>query len=92
MEFEFDDIKSDINESKHGISFAEALDLWCDLDRMEIELEHRGEQRYLLVAHYEGTLWAAIYTLRVGVVRIISVRRATENEVSYYDKNRNSRR
>jgi uncharacterized DUF497 family protein len=56
---------------------------------LEVELEHKGEQRYLLIAHYHGSLWSAIYTTRDEAVRIISVRRATRNEVSFYDRCKN---
>ena len=86
MEFEFDQGKSDSNEEKHGISFVEAQNLWCDEYRMVVELEHKGEQRYMIVANYGGGLWSTIYVIRAQRVRIISARRATKNEVSFYDK------
>jgi uncharacterized DUF497 family protein len=89
FEFEFDQNKSDANEEKHGIGFTEAESLWHDEDRLEVELEHKGEQRYLLVAHYCGSLWSAIFIKRANALRIISVRRATKSEVSLYDKYKN---
>lgn len=92
MEFEFDQRKSEINENKHGINFIEAQDLWLDEYRMTVELKHKGEQRHLLIAHYGGGLWSAVFTLRNEVVRIISVRRSTKGEVSFYDKCKNSYR
>ena len=90
MQFEFDLNKSNANEGKHGISFSEAQDLWCDEYRMVAELEHKGEQRYLLIANYGGSIWSAIYIMKNENVRIISVRRATKSEVSFYDKSKNS--
>jgi uncharacterized DUF497 family protein len=56
---------------------------------MEVELEHKGEQRYLLIAHYGNSLWSAVYAMRGETVRIISVRRATKSEVSFYDRCKN---
>ena len=90
MEFEFDQNKSDANENKHGINFIEAQNLWSDEYHMVVELEHKGEQRYLIVAHYSGSFWSAIYVMRAQKVRIISTRRATRNEVSFYDKCKNN--
>ena len=89
MEFEFDQNKSNANEDKHGIGFIEAQDLWDDEFRMEAELEHKGEQRYLLIAHYGSSLWSAVYIKKAEIVRIISVRRATKSEVSFYDRCKN---
>lgn len=90
MEFEYDPLKSIANEDKHGISFSEAESLWLDEWRLSVELAYRGEQRHLLIAHYGGTLWSAIYTLRNDAIRIISVRHSTRNEVSLYDRCKNS--
>jgi uncharacterized DUF497 family protein len=91
VRFEFDQNKSDANEEKHGIGFVEAQGLWLDEYRMEVELEHKGEQRYLLIAHYGGGLWSAVYTKKTTeAVRIISVRRTTKNEVSLYDRYKNN--
>ena len=87
--FEFDQNKSDANEDKHGIGFVEAQELWQDEYRLVAKLEHKGEQRYLLIAHYCGSLWSAIYTMRIETVRIISVRKATNSEVSFYEKSKN---
>jgi len=86
VQFEWDERKSSSNLEKHGIDFEEACSLWLDPDAISLDLEHRGEKRELLIAHYAGSCWAAIYTMRGQVVRIISVRRAVKGEVSLYDK------
>ena len=36
MEFEFDQIKSEMNKVKHGIDFIEAQLLWMDPERLVI--------------------------------------------------------
>ena len=91
MVFEYDPGKSAANEEKHGIDFEEAQSLWDDEWRMSTVVERKGERRELLIARYAGGYWAAIYTMRGENVRIISVRKATSKEVSYYDRKRNER-
>ena len=91
MTFEYDPNKSEANLDKHGIDFAEAQELWADEWRLATAVEHKGELRELLIAHYAGSYWTAIYTMRGESIRIISARRATKKEVAYYDCKRNER-
>lgn len=91
MTFEYDLYKSNANLDKHGIDFEEAQELWTDEWRLVTVVEHKGERRELLIAHYAGRCWAAIYTMREEKIRIISVRRATKKEVAYYDRKRSER-
>ncbi|WP_172136299.1 BrnT family toxin [Adlercreutzia sp. ZJ473] len=91
MAFEYDPNKSAANKEKHGIDFEEAQGLWDDEWRMATAVQYRGERRELLIAHYAGSCWTAIYTMRGERIRIISVRRATQKEVAYYDRKRNER-
>lgn len=91
MPFEYDPSKSEANLDKHGIDFEEAQELWADEWRLATAVEHKGERRELLIAHYAGGCWTAIYTMRGESIRIISARRATKKEVAYYDRKRNER-
>lgn len=43
------------------------------------------EPRLGLVAEFDGKIWTAIFTTRGDQTRIISVRRARQNEESIYD-------
>ena len=43
------------------------------------------EPRFLLVARWKGHHWSAVITYREEKVRIISVRRAREEEVAIYE-------
>lgn len=86
MRFEFDPAKSEANLEKHGIDFLEAQELWADIDRVEFSLQSAGEKRFGVLAWYAGSVWLAIITYRQDAVRIISVRRATAKEVSFYDR------
>jgi uncharacterized protein len=84
--FEFDPAKSALNKDKHGIDFTEAQALWDDEDRIEAPADNRGEERLLTVGMIADRLWCAVFTMREEAVRVISVRRARENEVEEYGR------
>ena len=87
MIFEYDPVKSASNKQKHGIDFDEAQSLWLDYRRIEIEARTIDEPRKLLIAQWNDEIWSAIYTIRNNAIRLISVRKARENEKEiYYDK------
>lgn len=86
MEFEYDPIKSQSNKEKHGIDFDEAQVLCLDEDRVEFPARSDTEERHALIAKNDEKIWVAFYTMREAAIRIISVRRARENEErTYYD-------
>jgi uncharacterized DUF497 family protein len=86
MEFEYDPTKCHINREKHGIDFDEAQLLWLDEDRVEFPARNDTEDRHALIAKKDEKMWVAFYTMRGAAIRIISVRRARENEEkTYYD-------
>jgi uncharacterized protein len=86
MPFEFDPEKSQRNLDKHGIGFEQAQALWEDSYRVVVPATSSVEPRFLMVAKLSGKHWSAIYTLRDGNVRIISVRRSKKREVSLYEQ------
>jgi len=83
--FEFDPSKSELNKHKHGIDFYSARRLWKDPNRIEIPARWVDEPRYVLIAQIEQDIWSAVYTLRNKKVRIISVRKARNNEKEIYN-------
>ena len=89
--FEFDPVKSALNKDKHGIGFVEAQALWLDEGRIEQLARSDVELRNLTVGQIDGLLWCAVFTLRQGIIRIISVRRARKNEAEAYDRFQNNR-
>lgn len=91
MEFEFDAAKSKANRDKHGIDFVEAQQLWEDEDRLEIPARTEDEPRYVLIAAFKQKLWSAFFTYRMGRVRLISVRRARQEEKELYHESQESR-
>lgn len=78
--FEYYPIKSEANKIKHGIDFEYAKKLWLDPNRIVIEARTTDEERFLLIAKLDKKLWSAVFTIRSGFIRIISVRKSRNNE------------
>jgi len=85
MEFEFDTKKSNSNKTKHGIDFSEAQALWDDPDLIEIPAKTSDEPRFLVIGRIAGKHWSGIITYRADKIRLISVRRARQEEVEIYE-------
>jgi uncharacterized protein len=85
MEFEFDPGKSQANRAKHGIDFIQAQELWHDPMRIEVPARTVDEARWLVIGQINGKHWSAVVTYRHEKVRIISVRRARDEEVAIYE-------
>ena len=93
MKFEFDQAKSQANKAdpNRKLDFVEAQVIWQStyvlLGSVEVENDDGGlEVRDLTVGVINGKKWLAVTTKRDEVIRIISVRRARENEEKSYDK------
>ena len=84
MDFEFDPAKSVANLEKHGIDFAAAQALWSDPDRLEIPARSIDEPRIQVVGRIGDLVWSAFITHRSDRIRIISVRRARDEEKAAY--------
>lgn len=89
--FEYDPEKSAINLAKHGIDFEQAQALWKDDDIVTIEARSDEEWRMLVTGMIEDKYWSAVVTRRGDNVRMISVRRARQNEVERYDRQKDQR-
>ena len=85
MSFEFDPKKSDTNKSKHGIDLIEAQELWNDIDLLEIPAKTTDEPRFLVIGKIGEKYWTGIITYRDDNIRIISVRRARNEEIEFYE-------
>ena len=86
MDFEFDAVKSSANLKKHGIDFIGAQALWSDPDRLEIPARLFDETRTQVVGRIGDVVWSAFITMRDDRIRIISVRRARDEEKAAYLK------
>jgi uncharacterized DUF497 family protein len=85
MTFEFDPKKSTDNKVKHGIAFDETQALWDDPALLEIPARTIDEPRSLVIGKMEGKHWSSVITYRRDVIRIISVRRSRQEEVTLYE-------
>jgi uncharacterized DUF497 family protein len=83
--FEFDSDKSAANLEKHGIDFVQAQPLWEDSHRLEIPARTTDERRWIVIGQLDGKHWSAVITYRGDRTRIISVRRARDEEVALYE-------
>ena len=85
IDFDFDPTKNATNKVKHGIDFVEAQKLWEDRDRLLVPAKTEDEARFMLIGKLGRKHWSAIFTYRNDKIRIISVRRAREEEVNAYE-------
>ena len=85
MGFGFDETKNIINRRKHGIDFEQAQALWNDFNRLEIPAKTEDEPRSVVIGKIGEKFWTAITTVRHDRIRIISVRRAREEEILWYE-------
>lgn len=85
MELEFDPRKSRSNGGKHGIDFVEAQALWLDERLVEIPARTVDEPRYLAIGMIGAHHWSAVFTKRGEHIRLISVRRARDEEIAIYE-------
>lgn len=84
MAFGFDKAKSSSNKAKHGIDFVTAQALWDDVFHMETPALSIDEPRHQVLGLVGDKVWSAFITYRNEKIRIISVRRARENEEEQY--------
>lgn len=90
LSFEWDNQKAHSNVQKHGISFDEASTVFADPLSLTIHdpLHSEDEERLVLIgiSHKNRTL-IVVHTERGDNIRIISARKATKKERSYYESN-----
>lgn len=84
--FEWDEGKREANLVKHGVDFADAVDVFADPLRVERIDQRRAyaEERRQVVGTVRGHVLFVVYTLRGEVRRLISARRASSNERRAY--------
>ena len=90
MLFEWDDNKEKINIAKHSIDFSTAAHVFQDENRIEFfdEAHSEYEDRYITIGQINGIaiIVMVVYTERENAIRLISARKATNQERRmYYD-------
>ena len=84
MFLEFDPLKDAANLAKHGVSLGVAELFDWEHEPVQPAKTVGGEPRWKILATVDGTLFAAIFTVRGAVARIISVRQASRTERRHY--------
>ncbi len=92
IRFEWDAAKNLSNQSKHGLSFEEAVQVFLDPMQMSIlDRVEEGEERWQTFGMVRGVLLVmvahSVYEEQQAetVVRLISARRATRREKRLYE-------
>ena len=93
MQFEWDPNKNEINRKKHGISFEEAQTVFYDEYAILFDDPDHSEteDRFLIIGFSQRENLCIVshcYRGKDEIIRIISARKATRTEQSYYSKNR----
>lgn len=88
MRFEWDENKNRINIRKHGIDFADVVDIFKHPVLILLDgREEYGEERWIALGWIKAMMGVVVYVERVDdVIRIISARKATKNEERRYEK------
>lgn len=90
MRFEWDDEKEKINIRKYGIDFTTAARVFKDENLLELydTLHSDDEDRYIAIGIIDGVAYLVmvVYTEYAEAIRLISARKATNQERRlYYD-------
>ena len=88
MKFEWDPLKASRNESKHGVSFVEAIEVFGDnLSSTARDPDHSfDEERFVIFGKStSGSYLVVSFTERGARIRIISARSMTRRERRAYE-------
>jgi uncharacterized DUF497 family protein len=85
-DFEWHHAKARSNYAKHGVTFDTAKRAFADPFAVEVldDSADFGEERFLLIGMVDGQLLSVVYTPRQGRHRLITARRATNDEQDHY--------
>lgn len=85
MRYEWDESKRVANLARHGIDFMTAKNFAWDtaVETIDDRFDY-GEERWVALGMIHGTLHVLVYTHRITVIRIISLRKANAHEREFY--------
>ena len=87
VRFEWDEAKRRSNLWRHGIDFADVVEVFArDPFTIEDDRYHYGERRYSTLALLRGRVVFIAHTETQHVIRLISARWASKNEEITYFK------
>jgi hypothetical protein len=90
LSFAWDIKKAESNERKHGVTFDEASTVFADPLSLTIHdpLHSKDEERFIIIGgSHINRMLTVVHTERGDNIRIISARKATKKERSYYESN-----
>ncbi|QIM66791.1 hypothetical protein A4G16_05110 [Mannheimia granulomatis] len=91
MKLEYDEQKSIKNTLERGLPFSLVQNFEFDTAFIKQDLRNEySEIRYQALGLIENRLYALVFCLRNGAVRVISFRKANSREIIIYEKNRQS--
>ncbi len=83
--FEWDEQKRQHNIVQHGIDFEDAARVF-EREILRVRSDREGEVRYVALGLLDDVEIAVVYTVRSNVCRLISARRAGQDErKAYYE-------
>jgi uncharacterized protein len=90
MNIDWDPAKDRANQAKHGISFSHAKAVFDDPDRVDVydDRDYDGEERWVVIGLAGRMLVYVVYTDRDGGVRLISARKADDEDAESYFANK----
>lgn len=81
MKFEWDNTKRESNIKKHNIDFVDAARLLLGNTYISQSTKSGNDkERMIAIGELDGRIYTIVYTLRNGIYRIISSRRASNAE------------
>ena len=88
MQFEWDEAKNALNIRKHGIDFADVMDMFnYPMLTLLDDREVYGEERWIGIGWMQKMVGVVVYVeLHEDTIRIISARKATKHEVHRYEQ------
>ena len=87
MDFEWDPRKAGSNLRKHGIDFADAVDVLYDELAVTIRDPYSEEERFVTLGMDGlGRLLVIVFSWRGEQIRLISARQATAGEKRHYEE------
>jgi uncharacterized DUF497 family protein len=87
--FTWSDAKNKSNQEKHRIAFENAASFdWVKAIYLDRSRPVDGEKRYGAISDYDGKRHVIIFTIRRGLIHIISFRRTNAREDRIYEENR----
>lgn len=91
IKFEWDEAKAKLNLDKHGISFLEAKSVFYDrYARVIFDETHSGDEERFVILGLSSELRVLIvvhcYRENDEIIRLISARKATQNETKQYEE------